>query len=175
VRLSDWRARAPHRESLSSKVLAVVEPTLLTLGADRDPTCWVVWGDDPAVRYLILVPTDAGLVQVHVRVNVLQEGPRASAKLVRWSRLQLGELAVETSGGHRLLTFQAEGQVLNAADADADEIAAFARTLFAAVDGRPSPVATEATRRPRSTSKSGKAAPGKAAPGARTARVAKGR
>ena len=41
-----------------------------------------------ASRYMILVPTPAGLLQVHVRVNVPQEGPRASGKLVRWNRVQ---------------------------------------------------------------------------------------
>ena len=88
------------------------------------------------MRYTILVPTDAGLLQVHVRVNVPQEGPRASGKLVRWSRVQTGELAMEAAGGHRLLSFQVEGQVLKGADVDADEIAAFALHLFAAIDGR---------------------------------------
>ena len=148
MRLSDWRAQAPHRESLTPRVVAVIEPVLMGLGAERDPGCWIVWGDDPAIRYLVLAPTDAGLIQVHVRVNVPQEGPRASAKLVRWGRVQLGELAVEIVHGHRLLTFQAEGQVLNGTDADADRIAAFALELFAHVDGRPVPkAATAATSR----------------------------
>ncbi len=69
------------------------------------------------------------------------EGPRAGGKVVRWQRVQLGELAVEIQGGHRLVTFQVEAQVLNGADATADAIAAFAQALFAAVDGRPAPVA----------------------------------
>ena len=46
---------------------------------------------------------------------------------------------LEIVAGHRLLTFQAEGQVLNGTDADADRIAAFALELFARVDGRPIP------------------------------------
>ena len=109
------------------------------LGAEADPECWVVWGDDPGVRYMILVPTPSGLVQVNVRVNVPGEGPRAGGKVIRWNRVQLGELAVEIQGGHRLVTFQVEAQVLNGADATADAIAAFAHALFAAVDGRPAP------------------------------------
>ena len=153
VRLSDWRAQAPHRDSLAPKVVAVIEPVLLALGAERDPGCWVVWGDDPGVRYQILAPTEAGLVQVHVRVNVPQEGPRASGKLVRWGRVQLGELAVEIVQGHRLLTFQAEGQVLNGTDADADRIAAFALELFARVDGRPVPATATPPRTARSTAR----------------------
>ena len=117
--------------------MAVIEQALAALGADRDPECWVAWGDDPAIRYLMLVPTAGGLVQVNVRVAVPGEGPRASGKVIRWNRLQLGELAVEIQGGHRLVTFQVETFVLNGADATADGIAGFAQALFAAVDGRP--------------------------------------
>jgi hypothetical protein len=136
VRLSDWRGRTPHRDAMTSKVMMAIEPMLATMGAEADPTCWVVWGDDPGVRYVIFVPTDPGLLQVHVRVNVPQEGPRSSAKLIRWNRVQVGELNIEVAGGHRLLSFQVEGQVLKGSDEDADAIAAFARDLFAAIDGR---------------------------------------
>jgi hypothetical protein len=122
---------------MTSKVLAVIEPVIVAMGADADPSCWVLWGDDPASRYIILVPTPAGLLQVHVRVNVPQEGPRTAAKLVRWNRVQTGELAMEVASGHRLLSFQVEGQVLKGTDEEADAIAAFALDLFAAMDGRP--------------------------------------
>lgn len=137
MRLSDWRGRSPHKDAMTPKVIAVVEPVLVALGAERDPACWVAWGDDPAVRYMILVPTPVGLAEVHVRVNVPQEGPRVSGKLVRWNRVQVGELAIEMASGHRLLTFQVESHVLRGSDADADGIAAFALELFAAIDGRP--------------------------------------
>lgn len=136
MRLSEWRGRTPHRDSMTSKVLAVVEPLLAAMGSEPDPVSWVVWGDDPAVRYLILVPVDGGLVQVHVRVNVPPDGPRASTKYVRWNRLQVGELAMEGTSSHRLLSFQVEGQVLRGSDEDADAIAAFALVMFAAIDGR---------------------------------------
>jgi hypothetical protein len=139
MRLSEWGPRAPHKDSLTPRVVAVVAPVLATLGAGADPDCWIAWGDDPAARYLVLAPADAGLVMVNVRVNVPQEGPRASGKLVRWSRVQTGELTVEMASGHRLLGFQVEGQVLRGADEDADAIAAFASGLFAAMDGRPRP------------------------------------
>ena len=38
--------------------------------------------------------TPAGLVQAVVRVMVPQEGPRASGKIIRWNRVQTGELAL---------------------------------------------------------------------------------
>jgi hypothetical protein len=144
MRLSDWRAKAPHKDSVAPKVMAVVDQALAALGAGPDPECWIAWGDDPGIRYLILAPTAGGLVQVSVRVAVPGEGPRASGKVIRWNRLQLGELAVEIQGGHRLVTFQVETFVLNGADATADGIATFAQSLFAAVDGRAPVVSTAA-------------------------------
>lgn len=137
MRLSEWRERAPSKEAMAPRVIDVVEPVLAALGAERDPGCWIVWSDDPAARYMLFVPTSTGLLQVAVRVNVPGEGPRASGKLIRWSRVSLGELAVEMADGHRLLSFQVEGQVLKGSDAEADTIAAFALELFAAIDGRP--------------------------------------
>jgi hypothetical protein len=137
MRLSEWRTGAPHKDSLTPKVVAVLEPVLAAMGAEPDPSCWIAWGDDPAVRYSILAPTAPGLIVVHVRVNVPQEGPRAGGKLIRWSRVQIGELAIEMAGGHRLLSFQVEGQVLRGSDDDADAISAFALELIAAIDGRP--------------------------------------
>jgi hypothetical protein len=143
VRLSDWQARAPAPASLGPEVLGVVRPVLASLGVDdRDPDAWIVWGEDPGTRYVVLVPTAAGLIVTHVRVNVPGEGPRASAKLVRWARVQIGELGVETQGGHRLLSFQLEGQILRAADEEADQIGAFALAVFAAIDGRASATAS---------------------------------
>lgn len=139
MRLSEWRAASPSREAASPKVNALVDPILAALGADPDPGAWVVWGEEPATRYTILVPTPAGLVSCFVRVNVPGEGPRAAAKLTRWNRLQLGELAVETQGGHRLVTFQVEGNILRGVDEMADGVGRFAVEMFAAVDGRRPP------------------------------------
>lgn len=165
MRLSDWRAKAPYKDSTSPKVLGVVEEALVTLGAERDPECWVVWGDDPSVRYLLFAPTPGGLLQVNVRVAVPGEGPRASGKVLRWNRIQLGELAVEIQGGHRLVTFQVENQVLNGADAAADGIAAFARALFAAVDGRAiAPATREKKTAPASPTRAGTRTTAKAVP-----------
>lgn len=139
MRLSDWRAASPSREAVAAKVNALVDPVLLALGAEPDPSAWVVWAEEPAARYTILVPTPAGLVSCFVRVHIPGEGPRATAKLTRWSRLQLGELAVETQAGHRLISFQVEGTVIRGADAEADRAGRFAVELYAAVDGRPVP------------------------------------
>jgi hypothetical protein len=147
MRLSGWRSSAPTRAAMGPKVLAVVEPVLAALGSDKDPEAWVAWGDDPAARWTILVPAAAGLIVGHVRVDVPGEGPRIAAKLVRWSRVQLGELAIETQGGHRIGSFQVEGQVMRGPDDAADAIAAFAIRLFAGVDGRPVPDAVALPRR----------------------------
>lgn len=147
MRLSEWRATGPSKEAGGARIAAVVDPVLTALGAPADPVCWVAWGEEPGVRYSILLPTPAGLVTCFVRVNVPGEGPRASAKLVRWARVQLGELAIETQGGHRLLAFQVEGEVLNGADEVADRVAAFALELFAAMDGRPAPEPARAAGR----------------------------
>ncbi len=169
MRLSDWRARAPHKDAMTLKVTAVIEPVLSSLGAESDPSCWVAWGDDPAVRYTILAPTPAGLVVAHVRVNVPQEGPRAGGKVVRWSRVQIGELAIEMAGGHRLISFQVENQVMRGSDADADTIAAFALELFAAIDGRTyTPPTTKGRRKPKpaptKTTAASSRTPGRTAP-----------
>ena len=75
------------------------------LGAEADPECWVVWGDDPGVRYIILVADRRAASSRSTSGSTSPgEGPRAGGKVVRWNRVQLGELAVEIQGGHRLVT-----------------------------------------------------------------------
>lgn len=147
MRLSEWRSAAPHKDAAAAKVAAVVDPVLTALGAGPDPHCWVAWGDEPGNRYSILVPTDPGLILTFVRANVPGEGPRATTKLVRWNRVAIGELSVETQGGHRMLSFQVEGQVLRGVDIEADRVAAFALRVIAAIDGRPLPLVEEASGR----------------------------
>ncbi len=139
MRLSEWRANAPHRDAMTPKVLGVIEPLLTALGCDPDPHVWVAWGDDPEVRYSVFAPTAPGLVTCNVRVNVPGEGPRAGGKLARWNRVQLGELGIESQAGHRMVSFQVEQLIIRGADDEADDVAAFALALFAAVDGRPIP------------------------------------
>lgn len=137
MRLSEWPKRAPHKESMAPKVLAVLKPVLIGLGTKPDPSCWVAWGEDPAARYTVLVPTAPGLVQAIVRVNVPQEGPRVGGKLLRWNRVQIGELAIEMASGHRLISFQIENVVLRGTDDEGDAITAFALDVYAAIDRQP--------------------------------------
>lgn len=185
MRLSEWRTRAPHKDAMTPKVLGVVESVLAALGADDDARCWVIWGDDPGVRYVLLAPTDVGLVQVLVRVNVPGESPRASAKVIRWNRVQLGELALEMVSGHRLLGFQVESHVLRGSDDEGDAMAQFALELFARVDGRPFTPPEDKRGRPakggaaragaaKPAAKSGAAKPAAARTGAATPAAARG-
>jgi hypothetical protein len=134
MRLSEWSKRAPDKGSMAPKVLATVTPILTGLGAVKDPPCWVAWGDDPAARYIVLAPTAAGLIQVHVRVMVPQEGPRASGKLMRWNRVQTGELSIEVVGGHRLVGFQIDNLILRGTDAEGDAVSSFALEVYTAMD-----------------------------------------
>ncbi len=136
MRLSEWRAGAPSREAMAPKVLDALARVLAVLGSEPDPSCWVAWGDDPATRYAVLVPTPAGLITANVRVNIPGEGPRASGKLVRWKRVAVSDLAVETQAGHSLVSISVEGTILHGADADAETIGAFLQALYAAEDGR---------------------------------------
>ena len=136
MRLSEWRTTPLGQKVMSDKVAAAYEPALAVLGVPPDPVTHVVWGDEPDIRYQILAASDAGLVFVHVRVNVPQEGPRASAKLVRWNRLVLGETSAEAHHGHRFVTGQIETVVIKGADETADEVGAFLAHVLARIDGR---------------------------------------
>lgn len=167
MRLSEWRAKAPVRDALGPKVMAVVTPVLGVLDVEADPQVWVLWGDDPSSKFTIFAPIPAGLVLVSVR-STGATGARAAAKIVRWSRLQLGELSVETEGPHRMISFQLESNVLRGADDIADAVGRFALVIFAAVEGRPWPPFDVPGRR-RAGSRAGTAA-GKAG----AARGAKG-
>jgi hypothetical protein len=144
MRLSEWRSSAPSRDAVAARVDAVVDPVLAGLGAGPDPHCWVAWGEEPAQRFSLFVPTDPGLLVCFVRVNVPGEGPRATTKLVRWPKVTIGELSVETQAGHRMLSFQLESQVLRGVDAEADRAASFALRVIAAIDGRPLPPVEDA-------------------------------
>lgn len=136
MRLSDWQASPRGQKVMTEKVAAAYLPAMAVLGTEPDPVAHVAWGDDPDVRYVILAVGEAGLVVVNVRVNVPQEGPRAAAKLVRWSRVQVGELSVEAHHGHRHVTSQVENHVLQGTDEEADAIGAFVAHLLARIDGR---------------------------------------
>jgi hypothetical protein len=151
MRLSEWRPLSPRRESLSAKVLAVLEPMLATIGAEPDPHVWISWGADPGIRYALLALTPGGVVVCTIRLNPAGDGPRIGAKLVRWSRVQIGDVDLETQQAHRLLTVQIEGQVLRGVDADADRVSRFVQAVLAGVDGRPIPSLDEPGRRRRAS------------------------
>jgi hypothetical protein len=134
--LSDWRATASNPASLNPKVESTVVAVLTSMGAEPDPECWVLWGDDPMVRWFLMAPTSAGLVEVNVRVNVSQEGPRAAGRLVRWSRVQVGDFQAEALAGHRVLNFQIESHVFHAVDAECEALSGFIRGMLALIDSR---------------------------------------
>jgi hypothetical protein len=138
MRLDEWSLEAPTAEAVAPRVLGVVGPVLAALGASADADVWVVWGDEPSTRWMVLAPTPAGLVTASVRVNIPQEGPRAAAKLTRWPRVQVGDLAIEMQGVHRVVATTVEGQVLRGVDEVADRIARFVSAIYSAIDGRDS-------------------------------------
>jgi hypothetical protein len=136
MRLSDYIVAPRDDAAVAPRVLAVVTPALVALGAEQDPEGWLACGDDPAIRWLFLTPTPAGLVTCSVRVNVTGEGPRASAKVTRWPRVQVGELSVESAaGGLQVASFQVENLVLRGSGDEARAITAFAIAVFRSIDG----------------------------------------
>jgi hypothetical protein len=139
MRLSGWQTKAPGRDGINPKILDTVGSILMALGAEADPHCWVTWGDETASRWSLMAPCPAGLAVVNVRAGGPQEGSRAGGRLVRWSKVQVGELAAEAERGHRLVMFQLEGQPIRGADEQADAVAAFAGLTLAGVEGRPLP------------------------------------
>ena len=136
MRLSQWRKAAPTAGVMNDRVLAVVGPVLSDLGAERDPECWVAWGEDPDLRYSLLAPTLAGLITVAIRFANPEEGPRVIAKLIRWSKVSVSELGLDAGGGHRMVAVQVENMVLKGMDEEADRICDFVRILIAGVDDR---------------------------------------
>lgn len=163
MRLSSWRSKAPGKDGLAQKALDSVGAILTALGADADAHCWVIWGDETGSRWTLMAPCPAGLAVVNVRDGGLGEGSRASGRLIRWSKVQVGELAAESERGHRLVMFQIEGQPIRGTDDNADDVAAFAGLALAGVEGRPLPNLDLTARRPAAAAK---AVPKKAGPAA---------
>ena len=175
--LSEWSSVAPNSGCMNQAVLDALAPVLSDMGAGEDPECWVAWGEDPDYKYSVLAPTAAGLVMVAVRLNPGSDaGPRATAKLVRWPKIQIGEFSIEAADGHRVVAVQVEGLVLKGTDEAASSICEFVRGLIAGSDGRavsgPMVVqaAPEASRATRSSARGRGAAPAGAAPATRGSR-----
>ena len=148
MRLSGWRSKAPGKDGLNEKVLEMVGSILGSLGADPDAHCWISWGDETGSRWTLMAPCPAGLATVNVRAGGGGEGSRAGGRLIRWSKVQVGELAVEAERGHHLVMFQIEGQPIQGTDANADDVAAFAGLTLAGLEGRPFPDLDARARRP---------------------------
>ena len=140
MRLSGWRARAPHKD------------------CDLAPGPVGRRGGAPDARRRLRTP-NAGSPGATIPASGTSSSRRRPAG---WSSSTSGSTSrarvrapaarssagtgsssassgVEIQGGHRLVAFQVESQVLNGVDVVADDIAAFAQALFAAVDGRPVP------------------------------------
>jgi hypothetical protein len=121
---------------MTNKTLAVIRTLVVDMGAEADPECWVVWGEDSESRYSVLVPALAGVISVAVRLSGTDEGTRATARLIRWPKLTISELSVEAAGGHRIVAVQVESYVLKGTDDHADRICEFVRGLIATIDNR---------------------------------------
>ena len=168
MRLSGWRTKAPGRDGINQKALDAVGSILESLGAEADPHCWVTWGDETGSRWALMAPCAAGLAVVNVRAGGPGEGSRASGRLVRWSKVQLGELAAESERGHRLVMFQIEGQPIRGTDDEGDGVAAFAGLALAGLEGRPLPdLDRGAPRAPAAKPAAPAKAPAKAVPAVR--------
>ncbi len=164
MRLSSWRTKAPGKGGINPKVIETVGSILAALGAEPDPHCWVTWGDETGGRWSLIAPCEQGMAVVNIRAGGLDDGSRVGGRLVRWSKVQVGELAAEAERGHRLVMFQVEGQPIRGTDDNAADVAAFARLTLAGLEGRPLP---DLDRRPAGRT----SAPKKAPPAALKARA----
>ena len=117
-------------------MVAAIDAVLQTMGGSPEMDCWTAWGDDSQYKWTLLMPTPPGMLVLAVRPG--GEDARIVGKLVRWSRIQVGEFSVDQQGGHRVIGITIEGVVLRGADEEADRIGAFLQDIYAAVDGRSS-------------------------------------
>ena len=136
MRLSEWRTKAPVQDSMDERVMSVLRTVLIALGADPDPDCWVIWGEDSQTRYSVLVPVAAGLVAVAVRTPSGAGEARAMARLVRWPKLPIGEFSIDAGEERRAVAVQLESFVLKGSDEEADRICEFVRGLVIQADNR---------------------------------------
>jgi hypothetical protein len=135
MRFADWQATPEGSRYLSDRLVKLIESAAHTLGARDATPCYVAWGEQPEARFQVMLSTDGGLAIFSVRANVPQEGPRLSGRLVRWARVQVGELTFEAHSGHVQVSAQFEGQVLLGLDAAGERIAEWMTEVYRRVDG----------------------------------------
>ncbi len=134
MRFDDWRATPEGERHLTERLVALIDPVSRVLGVGTETACHVVWGDQPPARFQVLLATEAGLAVLNVRVNVPQEGPRISGRLVRWGRVQAGEVTIEAHSGHAQVSAQFEGQVLQGLDTAGERIAEWMIEVYRRVE-----------------------------------------
>ncbi|MGC8634130.1 MAG: hypothetical protein ACP5VP_05630 [Candidatus Limnocylindrales bacterium] len=135
MRFADWQATPEGSRYLTDRLVPLIESAARTLGAHDATPCYVAWGDQPEARFQVMLSTDGGLGIFNVRVSVPQEGPRLSGRLVRWARVQAGEVTFEAHSGHIQVSAQFEGQVLLGLDEAGERIAEWMTEVYRRVDG----------------------------------------
>jgi len=121
---------------MTNKTLAVIRTLVVDMGAEADPECWVVWGEDSESRYSVLVPALAGVISVAVRLSGTDEGPRANGQAD--SLAQADDQRAQRRGRRRASHRgrAVESYVLKARTIIADRICEFVRGLIATIDNR---------------------------------------
>ena len=118
MRLSEWREPPRTRTPAARSWRAIVDP-VPDLARRARPTCTPgsPGAREPGTRYTILVVTDPGLISLLRPAQRRRRGPRPAREarpLEPASRRASSR--IETSGSHRLLSFQIESHVLQGAD-----------------------------------------------------------
>ena len=152
MRLSEWRAKAPVREGLGAKTMAVVTPGARRPGRRGGSAGLGPVGRRPGHQVHDLRADDRPASRSCPSGQSRRVGHRATAKIARWSRVQIGD------AGRRdrrpAPDDQLPARVVGPPRARrnvADSIGRFALVLLAAIEGRP----VAALRRARPTAQLG--------------------
>ena len=135
MQFSDWCETDEGRRRIPEPLVTLIGNAMRTLGVPLDAPAHVIWGDQPGQRFMVMLACDAGLAILGVRPSTPQEGPRVSGRLLRWSRVQVGELAIEAHHGHVQASAQMEGQVLQGLDAAGAQVAGWMAEVYRRVEG----------------------------------------